>query len=83
MFKKVIVLAIATAVMSAVYPCGAESQEGKSYVLKRIKERGVINMGHREASIPFSYIDKEGDPIGYHVEICNKFVEEIREMVQG
>ena len=37
----------------------AEAAEG-SYVLKRIKERGVVNMGHREASVPFSYIGSDG-----------------------
>ena len=77
MLKKLIAAAVATAALAAVYP--AEAQEGSSYVLKRIKERGVVNMGHREASVPFAYIGPDGDPIGYSMDICNMFVDKIRE----
>lgn len=77
MLRKTIVLAAALAVIATVYP--ALAQEGNSYVLKRIKERGVVNMGHREASVPFSYIGDDGKPIGYSIDICNAFVGKIKE----
>jgi glutamate/aspartate transport system substrate-binding protein len=77
MLRKTIVAAAALAVIAAVYP--AQAQEGNSYVLKRIKERGVVNMGHREASVPFSYIGSDGKPIGYSIDICNSFVGKIKE----
>jgi glutamate/aspartate transport system substrate-binding protein len=54
-----------------------------SYVLKRIKERGVINVGHREASIPFSYIGPDGKPIGYSIDLCMKFIDKIKEEIQA
>ncbi len=50
-----------------------------SPVLERIKERGIINIGHREASVPFSYIGPDGEPIGYTMDICAKIVEQIEE----
>jgi len=77
MLRKTIVAAAALAVIATVYP--AQAQEGNSYVLKRIKERGVVNMGHREASVPFSYIGSDGKPIGYSIDICNAFVGKIKE----
>jgi len=49
-----------------------------SYVLKRIKERGVINMGHREASIPFSYLGDNGKPQGYSVDLCMKIIDRVK-----
>jgi glutamate/aspartate transport system substrate-binding protein len=48
-----------------------------SYVLERIKDRGVINMGHRESSVPFAYI-KDGSVRGYSIDLCDKFVEKIK-----
>jgi len=51
-----------------------------SVVLKRIQERGVINMGHRESSVPFSYINKEGKPEGYSIDLCHKIVDQIKEV---
>jgi len=49
-----------------------------SFVLKRIQERGVINMGHREASVPFSFIGDDGKPRGYSVDLCHKIIDEIK-----
>jgi glutamate/aspartate transport system substrate-binding protein len=74
MFKKLAMSIATVALLAAGIP--ASAQEG-SFVLKRIKERGVINMGHREASVPFAYI-KDGNVQGYSIDLCNKFVEKIK-----
>ena len=52
-----------------------------SPVLKRIKERGVVNMGHRESSVPFSYLGSDGKPQGYSVDLCHKIIDEIKKVV--
>ncbi len=80
MLKKVISAVVAVAAASAFQP--AQAQEGSSYVLKRIKERGVVTMGHREASVPFAYIGDDGKPIGYTIDLCNLFVDKIRETLE-
>ena len=54
---------------------------GSSPVLKRIQERGTINMGHREASVPFSYMNDQGKPQGYSVDICHKIIDEVKKVV--
>ena len=47
--------------------------------LKKIKESGTITLGHRDASIPFSYIaDASGVPVGYSHDIQLKIVEAIK-----
>jgi glutamate/aspartate transport system substrate-binding protein len=57
----------------------AVADAGDSSVLKRISERKVVNIGHRETSIPFSYMESSGKPVGYSVDICLKIVDAIRQ----
>ncbi len=78
MFKKFTITTAATALISVMFmtTAMAAGAEG-SYVLKRIQDRGVINMGHREASVPFAYI-KDGNVQGYSIDLCDKFVEKIK-----
>lgn len=46
--------------------------------LKKIKESGSITIGHRDASIPFSYLDDKQQPIGYSIELCMKIVDALK-----
>lgn len=50
----------------------------ESWTLKKIRETGVISLGYREASIPFSYLDDKQRPIGYSMDICHRIVDAIR-----
>ncbi len=43
---------------------------GASETLAKIAERGSIALGHRRASRPFSFVDANGDAIGYSLELC-------------
>jgi glutamate/aspartate transport system substrate-binding protein len=60
----------------------ATSYADGSPVLDRIKERGSINMGHRESSVPFSYIGDDGKPQGYSVDLCMKVIDAIKEEIE-
>jgi len=46
--------------------------------LKKIKETGTITVGHRESSIPFSYLDDKQRPIGYAMDLCMKIVDAVK-----
>ncbi|WP_277962341.1 glutamate/aspartate ABC transporter substrate-binding protein [Pseudomonas sp. RIT-To-2] len=47
--------------------------------LKKIKDSGTITLGHRDSSIPFSYIaDASGKPVGYSHDIQLKIVEALK-----
>lgn len=66
--------AIVTAIISP--PSMAAELTG---TLKKIKESGTITVGHRDSSIPFSYIaDASGMPIGYSQDIQLRIVESIK-----
>lgn len=47
-------------------------------VLDRITQRGYVVIGYRDASVPFSYLDVEGKPVGYAIDLCSKISEALR-----
>jgi glutamate/aspartate transport system substrate-binding protein len=51
--------------------------EGLSPTLAAIKSRKAVNLGYRESSPPFSFLDQANRPIGYSLELCQAVVEEI------
>jgi glutamate/aspartate transport system substrate-binding protein len=69
----VIGLALATAL--AAGPANAEELTG---TLKKVKETGTINIGYRDSSIPFSYLDDNQKPIGFAIDICYKIVDAVK-----
>jgi glutamate/aspartate transport system substrate-binding protein len=46
--------------------------------LKKVKDSGSITMGIRESSLPLSYLDDKQQPVGYHIEICNRIVDAVK-----
>jgi len=66
-------VALALAIFSA--PAAAQQLTG---TLKKIKETGTITVGHRESSIPFSYLDDKQRPIGYAMDLCMKIVDAVK-----
>jgi glutamate/aspartate transport system substrate-binding protein len=54
---------------------GAEELAG---TLAKVKELGYITIGHREASVPFSYVDDKQQPIGFAMDICAKIVDAVK-----
>jgi glutamate/aspartate transport system substrate-binding protein len=63
------------AALAVAVPLGAMAQEG---TLKKIKDSGSITIGHRDASIPFSYYDDKQQPVGYSVELCQRIVDAVK-----
>jgi glutamate/aspartate transport system substrate-binding protein len=56
-------------------PAAAQEPTG---TLKKVKETGTLTMGIRESSFPLSYLDDKQQPIGYHIDVCNRIVEEVK-----
>lgn len=72
-FHKARLLAAAT-ILSTL--AGAASAQG---LIERIRSGAPLVMAHRDASIPFSYVDKAtGRPVGYAVDLCLAFAEALR-----
>jgi glutamate/aspartate transport system substrate-binding protein len=55
----------------------AQTSEGLSPALARIKNTHVVRLGYRESSPPFSFLDQANRPIGYSLELCEAIVDEI------
>jgi glutamate/aspartate transport system substrate-binding protein len=69
-FAAALALAAATA-----GPAAAQELAG---TLKKIRDTGSITIGHRESSIPFSFLDDRQQPVGYSIDICAAIVEEVK-----
>ena len=67
-------LAILAALMLAL-PVAAQELTG---ALKRIKDSGEITIGHRDASVPFSYLDDKQQPVGYSMDLCLRVVDAVK-----
>jgi glutamate/aspartate transport system substrate-binding protein len=65
----------ALALLVTVVPATAQDLTG---TLKKIKETGAITVGHRDSSVPFSYLDDRQQPIGYAMDICAAIVERVK-----
>jgi len=61
---------------------GAHAQE-LTGTLKKIKDSGTVTLGYRASSIPFSYLNKVHEPIGYSIDLCNEIVKEISSELEG
>jgi len=65
------------AAAAALFALTVHAQE-LTGTLKKIKETGAITLGHRESSIPFSYLDDKQQPIGYAMDLCMKIVDAVK-----
>ena len=56
-------------------PLGAAEQIG---TLAQIKQSGKVRIGFRENQPPMSFVDKNGKPAGYSVDLCVRIVNEVK-----
>lgn len=61
--------------LSAVGTAHAEELTG---TLKKIKDNGIIVVGHRESSVPFSYYDNQQNVVGYSQDYSNLIVDSVK-----
>jgi len=73
MFRKTKAIAALACLVLAV---PALAQQGGT--IEKIKSTGSITIGHRDASIPFSYYDDNQKPIGYAMDLCMKIVDALK-----
>lgn len=65
--------ALAVALALAVGDAGAAAadySEALSGRLARIKETRTVRLGYRDGAIPFSYVGREPQPVGYSLDVC-------------
>jgi glutamate/aspartate transport system substrate-binding protein len=66
--------------MAALMVAGANqaAAQAPQNTLEKIKSSGQISLGYRDASIPFSYIGKDGAPVGYSLDLCLRIVDAVK-----
>ncbi|VEB67078.1 Glutamate/aspartate periplasmic-binding protein precursor [Providencia rustigianii] len=57
--------------------CAVQAEELNG-TLKKIKDNGVIVVGHRESSVPFSYYDNSQKVVGYSQDYSNQIVDAVK-----
>jgi glutamate/aspartate transport system substrate-binding protein len=75
MKQRYLTVALSMMAICASAPVVADELSG---TLKKIKETGTVVVGHRESSVPFSYLDDKQQPIGYSMDLCDKVVQAIK-----
>jgi glutamate/aspartate transport system substrate-binding protein len=71
-FVAVVALAAVAALSTA-----ASAQDGPA--MKRMAETKTFTIGHRDASVPLSYLGSDGKAQGYSIDICLKIADAVKE----
>ncbi|MEH2492078.1 amino acid ABC transporter substrate-binding protein [Bradyrhizobium sp. AZCC 2230] len=61
---------------AAAVPAQAQSPTG---TLAKIKAAGEIRLGHRDVSVPFSYLDDNQKPVGFAMDLCARIVDAVKD----
>ncbi|WGS48088.1 glutamate/aspartate ABC transporter substrate-binding protein [Paraburkholderia sp. D15] len=56
---------------------GAFAQDATP-TLAKVQTTGLISIGHRETSVPFSYMDANNQVIGFSQDLCNKVIDAVK-----
>ncbi|EKL3977410.1 glutamate/aspartate ABC transporter substrate-binding protein [Morganella morganii] len=71
-------LVLSVLVTGAALASAAVSAEELAGTLKKINDSGVIVVGHRESSVPFSYYDNQQKVVGYSQDYSNHIVDAVK-----
>lgn len=71
-------LVLSALVTGAALASAAVSAEELAGTLKKINDSGVIVVGHRESSVPFSYYDNQQNVVGYSQDYSNHIVDAVK-----
>jgi ABC-type amino acid transport substrate-binding protein len=59
-------------------PAAAQQLKG---TLKKIADTKTIRLGYLRDSVPFSYVDQNGEPSGYSIDLCKRVAAGIQKQV--
>jgi glutamate/aspartate transport system substrate-binding protein len=54
-----------------------------SGTLKKVKDTGAVTLGYRDSSLPFSFLNRRHQPIGYSIDLCREIVEDVSTELDG
>ncbi len=59
-------------------PIAAEELQG---TLQQVQKSGIIKIGYRQSQPPMSFLDKDGNPSGYSVDLCKDIATGVKNKV--
>lgn len=68
---------VLTAVVALSLSAPVAFADGHGGTLDKIATSGEIVIGHRESSVPFSYLDGNQKAVGYSIDLCMKIVDAV------
>jgi glutamate/aspartate transport system substrate-binding protein len=68
-------VAVLLSILGAATAAQAQAPAG---TLGKIRDTGEIRLGHRDVSIPFSYLDDQQKPVGFAMDLCHRIVDAVR-----
>ena len=74
------------AVLALAMPAAAQEASNVgalSGTLKKVRDSATITLGYRESSLPFSYLNRRQQPIGYSIDLCREIVEDVSTELDG
>jgi glutamate/aspartate transport system substrate-binding protein len=71
-------LAIILLIICFASPLAAQELTG---TLQQIKKSGQIRIGYRVSEPPMSFLDKDGSPTGYSIDLCKYVVTEVESKI--
>ena len=71
-------LAIIVLIIFFACPVSAQKLTG---TLQQIKQSGQIRIGYRVSEPPMSFLDKDGNPTGYSIDLCKCIVTEVENKI--
>lgn len=74
--KRLVVILLAIGFVGA--HAGSVAAQALDGTLKKIKSTGVIRVGYRESSAPFSFMGPEGKPVGYSIDLCDRVARAVQ-----
>jgi len=60
-------------------PAGTHAEEGAPLTgtLQTIQQRGSVLIGYRESALPFAFLNKAGQPVGFSLDLCRGIAADI------
>jgi ABC-type amino acid transport substrate-binding protein len=84
--RSVVALLVGPWLLAAGFACAQfdateDAAEAFSGTLLKARRSGTVTIAHRESSVPFSYLNTRGEPIGYSIELCRALVDAMTQAV--
>src|SRR5215470_8434154 len=73
-------LLLAIAIASVSSGAVAQTLEGR---LKQISETKIVKVAHRSDANPFSFVNAQGQPDGYTVDLCKSVVQSLERQLNS